>query len=45
MINIPLYRVKENFFPAQGFAKRGGFSKGLGGINNGWNSALLGSSG
>jgi hypothetical protein len=45
MINTRFYRVKENFFPSMGLAKRGGFSKDLGGKNNGLDSAILGSSG
>jgi hypothetical protein len=34
MINTPIYRVKENFFPSMGLAKRGGFSRDLAEINN-----------
>ena len=45
MINTPIYRVKENFFPSIGFAKRGGFSKEPGEINNRWVGAILGSLG
>ncbi len=45
MINTTIYRVKENFFPSIGFAKRGGFSKDPGEINNGLGGAVWGSLG
>ena len=45
MINTTIYRVKENFFPSMGIAKRDGFSKDRGKINNGRQGEVWGSSG